>query len=449
MPSGPICVWTSIRRNRRAAGFAGAGTAADADAASARHRQRCSLPPRGRRQRSRPPPPPAARVCRQAAQRRRTPPAPRRQSTRDPQRVPNPGCPDGQAASSGITARTGSGSRRRSPCRRFVLGRSLASDGPVRFNLMLIFSGLRPAARLGPVRAADHPLVRFEAVLAHGDGVCGRRVDVLARIRRRADAAAINHDLGARRRRRDLQDRLVRPALPRRSSALPACPPPLPRAEPFRQPAGAALSRARGISSRRALRYPCSSCGRLRRPCIFGAFSPPARADFSPGALSAFPLCSALVGLLLLGRRRRRLRRLRRAATAVSRAWLRWGRWWARSGAGDRRGRRWRAAEPEPRSRPARAPSLSRPPCACRTRACRPRRPPRPRPPAARHDDLAALAAGAPVLGVAAEAAALNRAARLVHHDLHGDRRRRLRRCAAAGRALHAGRSSGGAASGA
>ena len=153
-----------MRRNRRAAGFGG-------------RRPRRTLTPRRRR-------PASARSLAAAA--------------RDGVSASRPstaaGCARWQAPSSAITdhattargrahvtARTGSGSRRRwpSPIRPWAERLLTAPAGALQLDVHL--QRLRAAARLRPVRAADHPLVRLEAVLAHGDGVRGRRVDVLAR----------------------------------------------------------------------------------------------------------------------------------------------------------------------------------------------------------------------------------------------------------------------------
>src|SRR5205807_734327 len=60
--------------------------------------------------------------------------------------------------------------------------------------------------RTGPVGAADHVLVGFEAFLLDRDRVGQRRIDVAAREGRRAHRVAVDDHLGARGRRRNLQD---------------------------------------------------------------------------------------------------------------------------------------------------------------------------------------------------------------------------------------------------
>ena len=125
-------------------------------------------------------------------------------------------------------ARPASGSRPRASLPSFACFRRLRGRGR-RLQLHVDLERA-PALAARPVSRADHALVRLESVLLDRDRVRRRRVDVLARKRRRADRDAVDDHLGARGRRRDLEDRRPRrpaasPPPSARARRLPGSPP--------------------------------------------------------------------------------------------------------------------------------------------------------------------------------------------------------------------------------
>ena len=368
MPSGPMCVWTSMRRKRRAAGFAGAGADAAAGVGALPRRRRAEAGDGG-----------AGRVngagfaaggwfALAGAERRDHRPRHHR-----PQPPVKSRLGRGQDLDvAGLAA-------------RFVLGRGCFGVGPVRFNLMLIFSDcapLRDFVQSEPLiirSCASKPSLRTVMACAAVGSMS------LLEIRRRADRAAVDHHLGARRRRRDLQQRL----LGRRGLGG------------LRRFGGARGRGARGRFGGRCLfarrrRPPASRLVRRGRGRRFGCggFALPA-ARLRPAVPRATSrrrrarlFAPRLVGLLRLRGRRRVAVSGAFSGAATGGVSVLASVGGAGGGLGARRycraqaARRHRAAPS--RRGPAPAPSRSRPPCACRTRACPARRPPPPRPPAAR-----------------------------------------------------------------
>ena len=184
-----------------------------------------------------------------------------------------------------VTARRASGSRRRSPCLRPWAGRLRRAGRALQLDVHL--QRLRAAARLRPVRAADHPLVRLEAVLANGDGVRGvGSTSLLAYgvlptlLPSITTSAPVGDDV-------ILRTPPSPPAPLRRSSPLGRLRPPgVPRrAWPFRlvwrRPLAGAASAYGGVVARRLLRL------RPAAPPLFGGWA----LFLVPTSTGSWPLC--------------------------------------------------------------------------------------------------------------------------------------------------------------